>query len=90
MNSAQRPAPQRPDPERTRRLDALAELHDDFVRTNADTAAFRPEGRRADGDYPLHHVDLDAPVEALDDFHRQAAAIFGAAPGGTPSPPANS
>ncbi len=75
-NPSRRSAPHRPHPERQRRLDQLAGLHAGFVRANADTAGFNPEGRRTGGDYNVHHVDIDADPAALDAFHRRAAAIF--------------
>ena len=71
-----RSTPQRPDESRIQRLNAVADAHLEFTRASADTAGFNPEGRRADGDYGLHHVDLDANPAALDDFHRRASDII--------------
>ncbi len=71
----------RPSPERIAKLDELADLHAEWIAANAASAGFKPKGRRKrGGDYPLHHVDLDAKPKALDDFHRRAAAIFTAEP----------
>jgi hypothetical protein len=69
--------PVRPSDARVAKLDALADLHFEWVEANADEAGFNPKGRRKDGgDYPLHHVDLDATQAALDDFHARASKIF--------------
>jgi hypothetical protein len=62
---------------RDERLRALADLHKRWVADNLAAAAecFAPQGRKAGSDYNQHHVDLDAPVEAQDEFDRQALAI---------------
>lgn len=63
---------------RAERLRALGELHDRWVADNLAAASecFAPQGRKAGSDYNQHHVDLDAPVEAQDEFDRQAMAIL--------------
>jgi hypothetical protein len=72
-----RQPPQRPSADRARRLRELAEWHDEWVSKWADRAGFRPEGRKPDSDYNLHHVDLDAPAEAQEEFYRRAREIMG-------------
>lgn len=64
--------------ERRRRLIALGELHDRWVRENAasTSAHFDPSGRKTGSDYNQHHVDLDADGAAQDDFHEQAMRII--------------
>jgi hypothetical protein len=64
-------------PERRRRLVALGKLHQEW---SADTegsaaAAFTPRG--PDSDYNQHHVDVDAPPAAEDEFHARARRIMG-------------
>lgn len=70
--------PVRPSPERVRRLQELGDWHREWTARHASQAAFRPdEHPKQDSDYNLHHVDLDAPVEALDEFHARARQIMG-------------
>lgn len=70
--------PVRPSADRVRRLRELGELHREWVATNADEAGFRPDEHPIPGsDYNLHHVDLDAPLAAQDDFWRRARRIMG-------------
>ncbi len=72
--------PVRPSDARVAKLDALADLHFDWVEANADEAGFDPSGRKREGgDYPLHHVDLDATQAAMDDFLVRSSEIFDAA-----------
>jgi len=63
---------------RRERLAQLAQLHDEWVDDNLESAGadFDSSGRVADSDYNQHHVDVDASGEAQDDFHQQAAQIF--------------
>ncbi|MEV5412116.1 hypothetical protein AB0K60_25175 [Thermopolyspora sp. NPDC052614] len=70
----------RPSPERIARLRALADLHDEFVRRNADSAPFHPEGRPAGSDYNQHHVFLEMPAAEQDEFFRRAREIMGLDP----------
>jgi hypothetical protein len=74
-----RPArrPVRPSTERVRRLAALGDWHAEWTARHADTAGFHPDEHPAGSDYNLHHVDLDAPVEALDEFHARARQLLG-------------
>jgi hypothetical protein len=73
-----RPPPRRPSPDRIRRLRELAEWHDEWVKKWADRAGFHPqEHPRQDSDYNLHHVDLDAPPEAQQEFYERAQQIMG-------------
>jgi hypothetical protein len=70
--------PVRPSQDRVRRLTELGEWHRDWQARNADAAAFRPgDHPKRDSDYNVHHVDLDAPVEAQGVFHRGAREIMG-------------
>ena len=72
-----RAIPKRPDPERVRRLAALADLHNTFVDQNVDGAGFHPQQHPKKGsDYNQHNVDLDGDPVALDTFHTQAMRIF--------------
>lgn len=63
--------------ERRRRLIALGELHDRWVADNLAAASdrFDPSSRPEGSDYNQHHVDVDAPGEALDRFDEQAMRI---------------
>ncbi len=80
--------PVRPSDARVAKLNALADLHAEWVAANAEAAGFDPAGRKRDGgDYPLHHVDLDAEQAAMDDFLARSAAIF-ASSGEVPPPAA--
>ncbi len=71
-----RPPPKRPTPARVAKLDALADLHTDWVESAADGAGFHPDGRKTGSDYNVHHVTLDADPEALGRFHTAAAKLF--------------
>lgn len=72
-----RAIPKRPDPERIRNLNALADLHATFADANVDNADFHPkEHPKKRSDYNQHNVDLDGDPIALADFHAQAAEIF--------------
>lgn len=70
----------RPAPEVVARLDALSKLHSEFVRRNADTAPFHPEGRPEGSDYNQHHVLLEMPPAEQDEFLRRSREIFGLDP----------
>lgn len=73
-----RTPPARPSPDRVRRHRELAAWHDEWVAKWAGRAAFRPEEHpKPDGDYNLHHVELDAPHEAQEEFYRRAKEIMG-------------
>ncbi|WP_243707581.1 hypothetical protein [Micromonospora sp. KC606] len=81
MTSSQMPRPRRrpvrPSEARVRRLQELGELHREWVAETADAAGFRPEEHPTPGsDYNLHHVDLDAPGPAQDEFHRRARQVM--------------
>lgn len=76
-----RPPPRRPSDDRLRRLRELAAWHAEWAATWADLAGFHPgEHPKPSSDYNLHHVDLDAPPEALDEYHRRAREIMGIDP----------
>jgi hypothetical protein len=73
-----RPPPRRPDEATIERLRKLAAWHDEWVAKWADRAGFHPEDHpKPDSDYSLHHVDLDAPPEAQEEFYRRAREITG-------------
>ncbi|MEV6798532.1 hypothetical protein AB0M91_09310 [Micromonospora rifamycinica] len=67
------------DPERRRRLVALGDLQREWAdkHQGAAAAAFDPSGRPAGSDYNQHHVDVDAPAAAEDEFHTKARKIMG-------------
>ena len=73
-----RTKPVRPSADHVRRLDELAEWHREWVATWANRAGFHPEQHpKRDSDYNLHHVDLDAPPRAQEEFYRRARDIMG-------------
>jgi len=63
---------------RQERLEALANLHSEWVGKNLAKASkvFDPSGRKKGSDYNQHHVDLDADGEAQDAFADAAMALF--------------
>ena len=76
-----RSQPIRPSEDEIRRTRELTAWHREWVAKWADRAGFHPEEHpKADSDYNLHHVDLDAPQEALDEYHRRADEIMGRTP----------
>lgn len=71
------PTPKRPTPERVRRLNALADLHDRLVAAQVDSAGFDPTAHPKKGsDYNQHNVDLDGDPAALDAFHAAAMKLL--------------
>ena len=61
-----------------RRLRELAAWHDEWVAKWADRAGFHSaEHPKPDSDYNWHHVDLDAPPEAEEEFYLRAREIMG-------------
>jgi hypothetical protein len=61
-----------------RQVRELADWHREWMAKWADRAGFHPgEHPKPGSDYNLHHVDLDAPQEALDEYYRRAAEIMG-------------
>lgn len=73
-----RSTPARPSEDQVRRLKELADWHAEWVAKWAGRAGFHPEEHPKPGsDYNLHHVDLDAPPEALDEYYRRADEIMG-------------
>ncbi|MDG4832419.1 hypothetical protein O7627_24370 [Solwaraspora sp. WMMD1047] len=73
-----RSQPVRPSEDRVRRLTELGDWHREWTARHADDAGFRPTEHPTPGsDYNVHHVDLDAPAAALDEFHERARRIMG-------------
>ncbi|MGA8112315.1 MAG: hypothetical protein WCA46_01495, partial [Actinocatenispora sp.] len=71
----------RMDPERARKLQALAAWHREWSEKHADTADFRPEGYPdAESDYNLHHVDVHPDPAAEAEFMTRARQIMGLDP----------
>lgn len=69
--------PVRPSPERARRLRELADWHNEWVAKWASRAGFHSEEHPKPGsDYNLHHVLLDAPAEAREEFYQRADEIM--------------
>jgi hypothetical protein len=67
------------DPERRRRLVALAEWHREWVARHQQAAdeAYDPSKWPGVRDYHEHYVDLEAPAEAQEEFHSRARQIMG-------------
>jgi hypothetical protein len=63
-------------PERVAKLNALADLHDQWVAESADSAGFYPKGRPPKSDYNIHHVDLDPDPKAGAQFHAEAMHLI--------------
>jgi len=63
-------------PDRRRRLIALADWHQEWVEANLARASaeFDSRGRKPGSDYNQHHVDVDADD---DEFHAEARRILG-------------
>lgn len=78
--------PVRPSEARVARLQALSDLHDEWVDEHLDGAGFSPEGRKSPSDYNIHYLDVNPPVEAEDEFFRRARKIMGITPDGTTRP----
>ncbi|MFI5955613.1 hypothetical protein [Cryptosporangium sp. NPDC051539] len=62
------------DPEVKQQLAELAAMHDEWVLKHA--AAAQPKPHAAD-DYGVHHVDVDPPEGADDEYFRRAREIMG-------------
>lgn len=80
MDKAFRPPrePVRPSAQRVERLRQLGDWHREWTAQHADTADFRPQEHPApDSDYNQHHVLMDAPTDAQDQFHTRARQIMG-------------
>src|SRR5688572_21197433 len=65
----------RPSEKRIALLNAIGDLHTEWAQEGADRAGFRAR-RGGKSDYNVHHVDLDAPVEDLDDFNARAQKLL--------------
>ena len=70
---------------RLRKMMELARLHDEWARTHADDAGFRPDEHAgpdsdSDSDYNLHNVDVDPSAEAEREFMTRARQIMGLDP----------
>ncbi|MEV0086497.1 ADP-ribosylglycohydrolase family protein [Saccharopolyspora sp. NPDC050642] len=65
---------------RHRRSKKVSRWHDDWVRRTEPSTEYRPDGRRDGTDYPLHAVDVDAPLSAQADFDRRVREIDGRDP----------
>ncbi|SHN03214.1 hypothetical protein [Cryptosporangium aurantiacum] len=61
-------------PEVFRRMAELAELHYEWSRRHAAAAELK---RNSAGDYSVHHLDVDPPAGADDEFIRRAREIEG-------------
>ncbi|MET0492910.1 MAG: hypothetical protein ABW000_07230 [Actinoplanes sp.] len=76
-----RSKPVRPSDDQIRRSRELSEWHREWVAKWAGRAGFHPrEHPKPDSDYNLHHVLLDAPQEALDEFYHRVNEIMGVNP----------
>ncbi|MFJ8815437.1 hypothetical protein [Amycolatopsis thermoflava] len=72
-----RPVP--PSPEMRRRLNELADLHQEWVQRNLARSEFDRGRARAKSpsDYNLHFLDVNPPADAEDEFHARAREIMG-------------
>jgi hypothetical protein len=76
-----RTRPIRPSADEIRRQNELTAWHAEWATKWADRAGFHPaEHPKPGSDYNLHHVLLDAPQEARDEFYRRADEIMGRRP----------
>ena len=67
---------QPPQPEVVRRMSELAAMHREWTLRHADA-----EPKSSDApDYSVHHVDVDPPAGAEDEFVRRARQIEGCDP----------
>ncbi|MGH3858237.1 hypothetical protein [Actinokineospora sp.] len=75
-----RPVP--PSPERRQQLNALAQLHDDWVDEHLPDAEFDAQRARAKtpSDYNQHYLDVNPPTAAADEFFERARALMGLDP----------
>jgi hypothetical protein len=64
-------------PEVRRRMGELAELHREWTLRHAAEADPKRSG---EADYSVHHVDVDPPPDADDEFVRRAREIEGCDP----------
>jgi len=70
--------PIRPSEDQVRRQNELAAWYAEWTAKWADRADFHPDEHPKPGsDYNLHHVLLDAPQEARDEFYHRADEIMG-------------
>lgn len=77
-----RSIPVRPPEDQVRRSNELAAWHAEWVAKWADRAGFHPDEHPKPGsDYNEHHVLLDAPAEAIEEFYRRADEIMDQDPG---------
>ena len=66
---------------RLRKMMELARWHDEWAKTHADDAAFRPDQQSAPGsDYNVHNVDVDPSADAEHEFMMRAREIMGLDP----------
>ncbi|MDQ0377948.1 hypothetical protein [Amycolatopsis thermophila] len=74
-----------PSPEKRRRLNELADWHQEWARRNLDRAEFDRGRARAKSpsDYNLHYLDVNPSADAEDEFQARAREIMGLGPDGS-------